>query len=95
MGRVLYLLDGRITAWVDGTEYDVEPGGIVTFPAGKPCTFQVVGRPARILGITSGERAGQFFAAFASSVPAHRPLEESLADMRTVTERHGVAVAAP
>ena len=92
---VLCLLDGRLTAWVDGTEYDVEPGGIVTFPAGRPCTFQVVGGPARILGITSGERAGRFFADFASSVPADRPVEESLAAMRSVTERHGVAVAAP
>ena len=90
---VLYLLDGRVTAVVDGTEYDVEPGGIVTFPAGRPCTFGVVAQPARFLAITSGERAGRFFADFASSVPVHRPMEESMAAIRSVTQRHGVAVA--
>ena len=29
---VLFLLEGRITALVDGTSYDVEPGGLVVVP---------------------------------------------------------------
>ena len=33
---VLFLLEGRITAVVDGTSYDVEPGGLVVSPAGTP-----------------------------------------------------------
>ena len=33
---VLFLLEGRITAVVGGTSYDVEPGGVVLFPAGTP-----------------------------------------------------------
>jgi quercetin dioxygenase-like cupin family protein len=40
---VLFLLQGRITAVVDGTSYDVEPGGLVVVPAGTPTTFGVVG----------------------------------------------------
>jgi quercetin dioxygenase-like cupin family protein len=90
---VLFLLEGRVTAHVDGTAYDVEPGGVVVFPAGTPSTFEVVGESARFVGITSGNGAGRFFADFSSSVPADRPAEESMAAILSVTERHGVALA--
>lgn len=90
---VLFLLEGRITALVDGTAYDVEPGGLVVFPARTPSTFEVVGESARFLAITSGDGAGRFFADFASSVPADRPIEDSMAAILAVTERHGVALA--
>ena len=90
---VLFLLQGRITALVDGTSYDVEPGGLVVFPAGTPSTFEVVGESARFLGITTGDGAGRFFADFASSVPVDRPVEDSMAAILSVTRRHGVALA--
>ena len=90
---VLFLLEGGITAVVDGTTYDVEPGGLVVFPAGTPCTFEVVGESARFVGITSGDGAGRFFADFASSVPVHRPVEDSMAEILSVTGRHGVRLA--
>ncbi len=90
---VLFLLEGRVTAVVDGTSYDVEPGGLVVFPAGTPSTFEVVGESARILGITSGDGAGRFFADFAGSVPADRPVEESMEAILSVTQRHGVRLA--
>lgn len=89
---VLYVLEGRVTTVVDGSRCDAEPGGVVTFPAGKTCTFGVVGQPARFLAITSGERASRFFADFASSVSTDRPFEEAMAAMKSVTERHGVTV---
>jgi quercetin dioxygenase-like cupin family protein len=89
---VLFLLQGRITALVDGTSYDVEPGGLVVFPAGTPSTFEVVGESARFLAITSGDGAGRFFADFASSVPVGRPVEDSMAAILSVTRRHGVAL---
>ena len=90
---VLYLVEGRVTAVVDGTPYDVEPGGVVVFPAGTPSTFGVVGDSARFVAITSGNGAGRFFADFASSVPADRPVEDSMAAILSVTRRHGVALA--
>jgi quercetin dioxygenase-like cupin family protein len=90
---VLFLLEGRVTALVDGTPYDVEPGGVVVFPAGTPSTFGVVGESARFLGITSGDGAGRFFADFAGSVPADRPVEESMEAILSVTQRHGVRLA--
>ena len=90
---VLFLLEGRVTALVDGTPYDVEPGGVVVFPAGTPSTFGVVGESARFLGITSGDRAGRFFADFAGSVPSDQPVEESMEAILSVTQRHGVRLA--
>ncbi len=90
---VLYLLEGRITVVVGGNPYDVEPGGLVVVPAGTSATFGVVGESARFLAITSGDGAGRFFADFASTVPADRPVEESLPAILSVTRRHGVAVA--
>jgi quercetin dioxygenase-like cupin family protein len=90
---VLFLLQGRITALVDGTPYDVEPGGLIVFPAGTPSTFEVVGESARFVAITSGDGAGRFFADFASSVPVDRPADDSMAAILSVTRRHGVALA--
>ncbi|WP_203337689.1 cupin domain-containing protein [Nocardioides limicola] len=90
---VLFLLQGRVTALVGATSYDVEPGGLIVFPAGTPSTFEVVGESARFLAITSGDGAGRFFADFAGSVPADRPVEDSMAAILSVTRRHGVELA--
>lgn len=90
---VLYLLEGRVTAYVDGKPYDVEPGGLVVCPTGTPVTFEVVGEPARFLAIVTGDRAGRFFADFSSSVRADRPPADSMAEILSVAERHGVALA--
>ena len=90
---VLFLVEGRITAVVGDTTYDVEPGGVVVFPAGTPSTFEVVGETARFVGVTSGDRAGRFFADFAGSVPPDRPVEESIETILAVTQRHGVRLA--
>lgn len=90
---VLFLLEGRITAVVDGTFYDVEPGGVVVLPAGTPGTFGVVGASARFVAVTSGDGAGKFFADFASSVPAGRPVEDAMEAILSVTRRHRVSLA--
>ncbi|SDS55508.1 Cupin domain-containing protein [Friedmanniella luteola] len=90
---VLFLLEGRITSLVDGTEYAVEPGGLVVVPAGTPATFEVVGESARFLAVTTGDGAGQFFADFSRTVPADRPAEASLEAILSVTARHGVHLA--
>jgi len=90
---VLFLLEGRVTALIGDTTYAVEPGGVVVFPAGTPSSFEVVGESARFVAITSGDRAGQFFADFAGSVPSDRPVEESMETVLAVTQRHGVRLA--
>ena len=90
---VLFLLEGQVTALVGDTKYEVEPGGVVMFPAGTPSSFEVVGESARFVAITSGDRAGRFFADFSSSVPSDQPLEESMETVLSVTQRHGVRLA--
>lgn len=89
---VLYLIEGRVRVLVGDTTYDVQPGGVVVSPAGTPTSFEVVGDSARFLAITSGAGAGRFFADFAGSVPADRPVEDSLGAILSVTRRHGVSV---
>jgi hypothetical protein len=66
---------------------------VVVFPAGTPSSFEVVEQSARFLAITSGDRAGRFFADFAGSVPSDQPVEESMEAILTVTQRHGVRLA--
>lgn len=90
---VLFLLEGRITAVVGGTRYDVDPGGVVVFPAGTSATFGVVTESARFLAVTSGNGAGRFFADFANSVPVGQPVEDSMEAILSVTRRHSVALA--
>ncbi|HEY5980260.1 MAG TPA: cupin domain-containing protein [Microlunatus sp.] len=90
---VLFLLEGRISALVDGASYDIEPGGVVVFPAGTPVTFGVHGESARFVAVTSGHGAGKFFADFASSVPVGQPVEDAMEAIVSVTRRHGVALA--
>ena len=90
---VLFLLEGRVTALVGDTTYAVEPGGVVVFPAGTPSSFEVVGESARFVAITSGDRAGRFFADFAGSVASDQPVEESMETILSVTQRHGVRLA--
>ncbi len=90
---VLFLLEGQVTALVGDTKYEVEPGGVVMFPAGTPSSFEVVGESARFVAITSGDRAGRFFADFSSSVPSDQPVEESMEAILSVTQRHGVRLA--
>jgi len=90
---VLFLVEGRVTAHVGDASYDVEPGGVVVFPAGTPSTFEVLGDSARFVAITSGDGAGRFFADFASSVPLDQPVERSIGCILSVTRRHGVSLA--
>lgn len=92
---VLFLLEGRVNALVGDASYEVEPGGVVVFPAGTPSTFEVVGESARFVAITSGDRAGRFFGDFAESVSLGQPLEESMATILSVTRRHGVTLQDP
>ena len=90
---VLFLLEGRIAAVVDKTSYDIDPGGVLVFPAGTPATFEVVGDSARFVAVTSGDGAGKFFADFARSVPVGQPIEDAMEAIMSVTSRHSVALA--
>ncbi|MBF0689060.1 MAG: cupin domain-containing protein [Cellulomonas sp.] len=91
---VMYVLEGEVTATVADDTYRVGPGGLVTLPAGTPVTFAASSATARFLAITSGDRAGAFFADLAQTVPPDAPLDEAMTAVATVTARHGVSVTA-
>ncbi|HEY5786296.1 MAG TPA: hypothetical protein VIT65_16130 [Microlunatus sp.] len=52
---------------------DLDPTGLVVFPAGIGGTFAVTSKAAYFLAITSGDGAGRFFADFARTV---RPIDQ-------------------
>lgn len=89
---VVYVLEGTVTAVVDGTSYRVRPGGLVTMPAGVPCAFGVDDGEARFLAITTGDRTGRFFAEAAASMVPGAPLEQAMASLADVSTRYGVSV---
>lgn len=92
---VLYLVEGRVTAHVDGTAYDVAPGAVLVLPAGRPATFEPGPDGARFVAVTSGDRAGAFFADMARSLPLEEAESIRVEDVLAVTGRHGVVLDAP
>jgi quercetin dioxygenase-like cupin family protein len=91
----IYLLEGNVVIRFEDGQVSLNPGSSITIPSQTACTFDVLGKSARILGVTSGDRAGKFFADFAASVPAGRPYEEIFPQVAAVTGRHGVSVLEP
>jgi mannose-6-phosphate isomerase-like protein (cupin superfamily) len=52
--QVVYMLEGRAVAEIDGVRSEVGPGDCCYFPAGKRHVFQVIGdAPAKLLVIYS------------------------------------------
>ena len=88
----LHLLAGRIRFSVEDDSFDVESGETITVLAGHAFTFEVLSERARFLAVTSGDRAGRFFADFADTVPTDRPMQEVYPQVLAVTQRHGVAI---
>jgi quercetin dioxygenase-like cupin family protein len=90
----LHLLTGSIRFSVDDEAFDLEPGETITVLAGHAFTFEVLSDRARFLAVTSGDRAGRFFADFADTVPIDRPMQEVYPEVLAVTQRHRVTILA-
>ena len=88
----IYLLEGGLRIRFEDGQVDLTPGSSITIPGQTAFTFDASGEPARFLAVTSGDRAGRFFADFVASVPARRPFEEVFPQVAAVTSRHGVRV---
>ena len=60
--QVVFVLEGTVTCWVDGSEQDVRTGGCAVRPSGVPhAMWNATDEPARFLEITSpGERQQQY-----------------------------------
>lgn len=88
----LHLLEGQVQVRTADGVIDLAPGSTWTVPGGTPYTFEVLSDGARFVGVTSGDRAGRFFADLAASVPKDAPMEEAIPLLMAVTGRHGVSV---
>ena len=86
----MYVLEGSPRLRFEDGDVDLTPGSSITIPGQTAFTIDVLGEFARFLAVTSGDKAGRFFADFAASVPAGRPFEEVLSQVAAVTSRHGV-----
>ncbi|WP_116110152.1 cupin domain-containing protein [Amycolatopsis ruanii] len=91
----MYVVEGDVTVHAAGEVHDLGPGAAITIPARCPFTFEVTSKAARVLAITTGDGAGRFFADFAATVPAGRPIEEVLPAVLEVIRRHGVSLLEP
>jgi quercetin dioxygenase-like cupin family protein len=88
----MYVLEGSVRVRFEDGEVELTPGSSITIAGQTAFTLDVLGEFARFLAVTSGDRAGRFFADFAASVPAGRPFEEVFSQVAAVTSRHGVSV---
>jgi quercetin dioxygenase-like cupin family protein len=91
----IYLLEGNVMIRFEDGQVALSPGSSMTIPGQTAVAFDVLGESARFLAVTSGDRAGKFFADFAASVPAGRPLEEIFPQVAAVTGRHGISLLEP
>ena len=91
----IYLLEGNMVVRFEDGQVSLTAGSSMTIPGQTACAFDVLGESARFLAVTSGDRAGKFFADFAASVPAGRPIEEIFPHVAAVTGRHGVSLLEP
>jgi quercetin dioxygenase-like cupin family protein len=91
----MFVLEGSLRVRFEDGEVDLTAGSSITIPGQTAFTFDVLGESARFLAVTSGDRAGRFFADFAASVPTRRPFEEVFSQVAAVTSRHGVSVVEP
>ena len=91
----MYVLEGSVRIRFEDGEVDVTPGSSITIPGQTAFTIDVLGESARFLAVTSGDRAGRFFADFVASVPTGRPFEEIFPQVAAVTGRHGVSMLVP
>jgi quercetin dioxygenase-like cupin family protein len=89
---MIYLFEGSLLVRFEDGELELTPGSSITIPGQAAFTVDVLGESARFLAVTSGDRAGKFFADFVASVPARRPMEEVFPQLAAVTSRHGVSV---
>lgn len=94
----LYVVEGRITAFVDGRELELTAGDLGFLPRGVPHTYAVDTGTARMLAVNSpGGFAGMFGdveRAFGAAMPA-APRPEDGAVMAPVFEAYGVEMVGP
>lgn len=88
--EAFYVVDGQVQVTVEGKATTVTPGGYVHIPAGAIHAYKNISATAKIIGVVSDPRGGQFFAAMDQlKVP------EDLPRIFEVAESYGVTFLVP
>ncbi|WP_030128989.1 cupin domain-containing protein [Pseudomonas sp. QTF5] len=61
--EAFYVIDGQVEVTVEGQSTTVSTGGYVHIPAGSIHAYKNISPAAKIIGVVSDPRGGQFFAA--------------------------------
>jgi quercetin dioxygenase-like cupin family protein len=94
----LYVIEGRITAFVDGRELEIGAGGLGCLPRGVPHTYAVDSGTAHMLAVnTPGGFAGMFgdVERALGAGMADAPRREDAAAMGPVFEAYGIEMVGP
>jgi quercetin dioxygenase-like cupin family protein len=83
--EAFYVIEGRVEVTVEGKSTTVSSGGYVHIPGGAIHAYKNISATAKMIGVVSDPRGGQFFAAMDQlKVP------EDLSRIVEVAERYGV-----
>ncbi|BCX67420.1 cupin domain-containing protein [Pseudomonas izuensis] len=88
--EAFYVVEGEVEVTVEGKSTTVPAGGYVHIPAGTIHAYKNISSTAKMIGVVSDPRGGQFFAAMDRfKVP------EDLPKIFEVAERYGVTFLVP
>ena len=83
--EAFYVIEGQVEVTVEGKSTTVSSGGYVHIPGGSIHAYKNISATAKMIGVVSDPRGGQFFAAMDQlKVP------EDLSRIVEVAERYGV-----
>jgi quercetin dioxygenase-like cupin family protein len=83
--EAFYVMEGQVEVTVEGKSTTVSSGGYVHIPGGSIHAYKNISATAKMIGVVSDPRGGQFFAAMDQlKVP------EDLSRIVEVAERYGV-----
>lgn len=88
--EAFYVTDGQVEVTVEGKSTTVSAGGYVHIPGGSIHAYKNISATARMIGVVSDPRGGQFFTA----VDRLR-VPEDLPRILEIAEAHGVTFLIP
>lgn len=88
--EAFYVIDGQVEVTVEGRSTTVSRGGYVHIPGGAIHAYKNISATAKMIGVVSDPRGGQFFAAM-----DRLKVPEDLSRIVEVAERYGVTFLVP
>ena len=77
--ETFFVLDGRITAHIDGHEYGAETGGVVFVPRGTPHAYRIDTERATVLVVNTPAGHERFFRGLSDQEPGPEQLAAAAA----------------